>query len=260
MVSAAFWYWGEFFMKRKKKRIRTRWNIKVFVIYAVTLFFIIFGVKTAVVKVVGLIQSRTEEQYQEDIEEAEEEEEETANNADFPGAPLFTVDLLDINEYSRPGIALEKINGIVIHYTANPKSTAKQNRDYFEGLKDSHETKASSHFVVGIKGEIVQCIPSSEISYASNSRNSDTLSIECCHKDKSGKFTKETYQSLVELVGWLCQRFGLTSEQVIRHYDVTGKNCPKYFVEHEDEWEQFKKDVAVQIAVVEQEVETASQQ
>ena len=260
MVSAAFWYWGEFFMKRKKKRIRTRWNIKVFVIYAVTLFFIIFGVKTAVVKVVGLIQSRTEEQYQEDIEEAEEEEEETANNADFPGAPLFTVDLLDINEYSRPGIALEKINGIVIHYTANPKSTAKQNRDYFEGLKDSHETKASSHFVVGIKGEIVQCIPSSEISYASNSRNSDTLSIECCHKDKSGKFTKETYQSLVELVGWLCQRFGLTSEQGIRHYDVTGKNCPKYFVEHEDEWEQFKKDVDVQIAVVEQEVETASQQ
>ena len=77
-------------MKRKKKRIRTRWNIKVFVIYAVTLFFIIFGVKTAVVKVVGLIQSRTEEQYQEDIEEAEEEE--TANNADFPGAPPFTVD------------------------------------------------------------------------------------------------------------------------------------------------------------------------
>ena len=47
---------------------------------------------------------------------------------------------------------------------------------------------------------------------------------------------------------------------VIRHYDVTGKNCPKYFVEHEDEWEQFKKDVDVQIAVVEQEVETASQQ
>ena len=214
-------------MKRKKKRIRTRWNIKVFVIYAVTLFFIIFGIKTAVVKIAELIQGRVEAQSQEETDVTAEEE--TEKNADFPGAPPFTVDLLDINEYSRPGIALEKINGIVIHYTANPKSTAKQNRDYFEGLKDSHETKASSHFVVGIKGEIVQCIPSSEISYASNSRNSDTLSIECCHK-------------------------------VIRHYDVTGKNCPKYFVEHEDEWEQFKKDVDVQIAVVEQEVETASQQ
>ena len=212
-------------MKRKKKRIRTRWNIKVLVIYAVTLFFIIFGIKTAVVKVAGLIQSRTEEQYQEDIEEAAEETaEETANNADFPGAPPFTVDLLDINEYSRPGIALEKINGIVIHYTANPKSTAKQNRDYFEGLKDSHETKASSHFVVGIKGEIVQCIPSSEISYASNSRNSDTLSIECCHKDKSGKFTKETYQSLVELVGWLLQRSGISRRlcllRVLHHTEL----------------------------------------
>ena len=52
----------------------------------------------------------------------------------------------------------------------------------------------------------------------------------------------------------------LNENDVIRHYDVTGKICPKYFVEHEDEWEQFKKDVDVQIAVVEQEVETASQQ
>ena len=138
-----FWHWGEFFMKRKKKRIRTRWNIKVFVIYAVTLFFIIFGVKTAVVKIAELIQGRVEAQSQEETDVTAEEE--TEKNADFPGAPPFTVDLLDINEYSRPGIALEKINGIVIHYTANPKSTAKQNRDYFEGLKDSHETKASSH-------------------------------------------------------------------------------------------------------------------
>ena len=113
-------------MKRKKKRIRTRWNIKVFVIYAVTLFFIIFGVKTAVVKIAELVQGRVEAQSQEETDVTAEEE--TEKNADFPGAPPFTVDLLDINEYSRPGIALEKINGIVIHYTANPKSTAKQNK------------------------------------------------------------------------------------------------------------------------------------
>ena len=68
-------------MKRKKKRIRTRWNIKVLVIYAVTLFFIIFGIKTAVVKVAGLIQSRTEEQYQEDIEEAAEHGNDRAETA-----------------------------------------------------------------------------------------------------------------------------------------------------------------------------------
>ena len=177
-----------------------------------------------------------------------------ARNESFVGAPPFDVELLDVNEYSMPGIPLEQINGIVIHYTANPGSTAQNNRDYFEGLKDSHETKVSSHFVVGIEGEIVQCIPSSEIAYASNSRNSDTLSIECCHPDETGKFTDATYTSLVRLTGWLCYRFNLTSEDVIRHYDVTGKICPKYYVDHPEAWEQFKTDVGEQIKVVEQEV------
>ena len=125
-----------------------------------------------------------------------------ARNESFAGAPPFDVELLDMNEYSRPGIPLEQINGIVIHYTANPGSTAQNNRDYFNGLKDSHETKVSSHFVVGIQGEIIQCIPSSEIAYASNSRNADTLSIECCHTDETGKFTEATYTSLVRLTGF----------------------------------------------------------
>ncbi len=83
----------------------------------------------------------------------------------------------------------------------------------------------------------------SEIAYASNDRNRDTLSIECCHEDESGKFTKETYQSLVKLTAWLCDTYGLETDQVIRHYDVTGKLCPKYYVEHEDKWDTLKKDI-----------------
>ena len=42
---------------------------------------------------------------------------------------------------------------------------------------------------------------------------------------------------------WLCEKFSLTEEDVIRHYDITGKICPKYFVENEDAWKQFKSDV-----------------
>lgn len=163
---------------------------------------------------------------------------------DWEGAPPLDVQLLTVNEYSRPGTPLEKINGIVIHYTANPDSSAQANRNYFEGLKDEHTTKASSHFVIGLEGEIVQCIPSSEISYASNDRNNDTLSIECCHPDESGKFTDATYQSLVDLTAWLCQRFEVPTENIIRHYDVTGKECPKYFVDHEDAWRQFREEVS----------------
>ena len=178
------------------------------------------------------------------------EEAEQMSEEDWIGAPQLDVELLDVNEYSRPGIPLEQINGIVIHYTANPGSSAMANRNYFQGLKDAHTTKASSHFSVGLDGEIVQCIPSTEISYASNNRNGDTLSIECCHPDETGKFNDSTYQSLVQLTGWLCSRFGLTSQEVIRHYDVTGKICPKYFVDHEDAWEAFRQDVENKIAEI----------
>ena len=119
--------------------------------------------------------------------------------------PDIDVQLLTVNEYSRPGTEVEKIRGIVIHYTANPGSTAQNNRDYFEGLKDSHETSVSSHFVVGLEGEIIQCVPTWEMAYASNSRNVDTVSIECCHSDETGKFNRKTYRSVVELTAWLCQ-------------------------------------------------------
>ena len=103
--------------------------------------------------------------------------------------------------------------------------------------------------MIGLEGQIVQCIPLNEIAYASNGRNYDTISIECCHPDETGKFNEATYDSAVKLSAWLCVRFGLTSENVIRHYDVTGKNCPKYYVENPDAWIQMKSDIAAQIDV-----------
>lgn len=147
------------------------------------------------------------------------------------------------NEYSRPQTKLRKVKGIVIHYTANPGTTAKGNRSYFEGLATKHTTKASSHYIIGLEGEVLQCIPLTEIAYASNNRNDDTISIECCHPDDTGEFTEETYQSLVALSAALCREFDLTEKDIIRHYDVTGKLCPLYFVEHEDAWLKLKEDI-----------------
>lgn len=161
--------------------------------------------------------------------------------------PDIDVQLLDVNPYSRPGIESDGITGIVIHYTANPGSTAQDNRDYFNGLQYSQETSASSNFVVGLDGEIIQCVPTWEVAYASNDRNYDTVSIEVCHPDESGKFTDKTYRSLVQLTAWLCVKFDLTADDVIRHYDVTGKNCPKYFVENEEAWAAFKENVSLAI-------------
>ena len=42
-------------------------------------------------------------------------------------------------------------------------------------------------------------------------------------------------------------RYNLPTDDVIRHYDVNGKNCPKYFVEHEDAWLAFKTDLLAYI-------------
>lgn len=165
--------------------------------------------------------------------------------------PDIDVQLLDINPYSRPGIQSDGITGVVIHYTANPGSTAQENRDYFNGLQYSQETEASSNFIVGLDGEIIQCVPTWEVAYASNERNCDTVSIEVCHPDESGKFTQETYASLVQLTAWLCVKFDLSEDDVIRHYDVTGKICPRYFVEHEDQWELFKQNVAEAVSKTE---------
>ena len=151
------------------------------------------------------------------------------------------VDKLIIHKHStaRTGILLDDIKNIVIHYVGNPNTSAKNNRDYF----NKPSTGVSSHFIVGLSGEVIQCVPIYERSAASNDRNKDTLSIETCHPDESGKFNQATYNSLVKLTAYLCYQFDLKQNDVIRHYDVTGKNCPKYYVENEDEWENFKKDV-----------------
>ena len=153
-------------------------------------------------------------------------------------------ELLDVNPYSRPGTPLEEVNGIVVHYVGNPGTTAEQNRSYFAGLAQSGETYASSHFVIGLDGEIIQCVPLDEISYASSQRNVDTIAIECCHPDEEGKFTDATYQSLLRLVRWLQEEFDLDNSQVIRHYDVTGKECPLYYVRNPEAWEQFFTDLS----------------
>lgn len=131
---------------------------------------------------------------------------------------------------------LRRVNDIVIHYTANPGSTAKANRDYF--AQDT--TQVNSHFVVGLDGEIIQCVPLYMQSVASNTRNDDTISIEVCHPDSTGEFTLASYNSTVRLTAWLCDTFGISRTNVIRHGDITGKNCPKYFMENPEAWKEFK--------------------
>lgn len=161
--------------------------------------------------------------------------------------PEITEDFLTVNEYSRPGTELKRVKNIFVHYTANPGTSAAQNRSYFENLGITEETSASAHFVIGYEGEIVQCIPLDEMAYAVKKRNEDSISIECCYLDESGEFTRETYQSLLLLSAWLLKEYRLSPADMRRHYDEGGKMCPLYYVEHEDAWEQFLTDLEIYI-------------
>ena len=228
-------------MQERRRRQRRRRNIQIAVRLGMTMLAVGFIIFTAG-KIIGLFGGRGGGELQAgNLLAAGLAKSDPVKIIETP--PEYDVQLLTVNEYSRPGTAIDKITGIVVHYTANPGTTAQQNRNYFEGLKDTHTTEVSSNFVIGIEGEIVQCVPTWEVAYASNSRNIDTVSIECCHPDESGVFTDETYRSMVQLCAWLCMKFDLNEKDVIRHYDVTGKNCPKYFVEDEKAWKKFRKDI-----------------
>lgn len=169
----------------------------------------------------------------------------TVAHREPPACPEWiTQDFLPRNPCSRPGDRLEGVAGIVVHYVGNPGTTAEQNHSYFASLAVTRKTYASSHFLVGLDGEILQNIPLDEIAYCSNDRNGDTIAIECCHPGADGAFTDATYASLVKLVKWLADYYGLEPGQVIRHYDVTGKECPLYFVDHPEAWERFLQDIA----------------
>ena len=161
----------------------------------------------------------------------------------FAAHPEWEENFLTPNEYSRPGDELTEVKNIFVHYTANPGTSAAQNRSYFERQKDEHRVSVSSHFIIGYDGEIIQCVPLTEIAYAVQTRNFDSISIECCYKAKDGSFTQETYHSLISLLVWLTDVYGLDTEDILRHYDCGGKKCPLYYTDHPDKWKQLKEDV-----------------
>ena len=153
--------------------------------------------------------------------------------------------LLTINPYSRSGEKQNNIEYIVIHWVGNAESSAIANRNYFENLKNTHKTYASSHYIIGLNGEIIRCIPDNEVAFHSGSysMNRKSIGIEDCHPDWEGKFNDNTYNSLIEVCAKLCNQYNISINNVIRHFDITGKSCPKYYVENDAAWQQLKQDI-----------------
>jgi N-acetylmuramoyl-L-alanine amidase len=168
--------------------------------------------------------------------------------------------ILTINQFSRPGTPLHAVKGIVVHWVANPGTTALQNRNYFESLREQNQKGdqkilrwASAHFIIGLEGEVLQCLLENEAGYhvgaqtytpralkeLSGYPNSCTLGIELCHTNWEGEFTEKTLAAAKELILELCERHTLGKGNIYRHFDITGKECPRYFVRYTDKWEEF---------------------
>lgn len=142
---------------------------------------------------------------------------------------------------------ISDIKFIVIHFTANNGDTAKNNADYFA---NNNNLSASAHYFVDEK-EVWQSVNDGDTawhcggtSYKHPScRNANSIGVEMCsRKDSSGKYyiKEETIKNTIELVKTLMVEHNIPIENVIRHYDVTGKNCPAPLVENADKWVEFK--------------------
>ena len=171
-----------------------------------------------------------------------------------------------INNYTRPRRPLKKLKAIVIHWTANTSrgADAQANRNYFNNLRPRYlpdgrvsRVYASAHYMVDDKA-IIRCVPDNEMAYHVGARyykpigeklrnhtrgdspNYYTIGIEMC-VNSDGDWDK-TYQQTVELTRYLLDKHNLTEKELYRHYDITGKLCPKMMIEESD-WQEFKDAV-----------------
>lgn len=224
--------------RRRKRRRQRRIRLAVCAFLAV---LCAAGVTAGVWKLTGLIWGRA------GGETAAMRQEERLIRHNDSEKPEIVQDFLTPNEFSRPQEVLPEVTELFVHYTANPGTSAQQNRSYFENLGITGETSASAHFVIGYDGTIIQCLPLTEIGYAVKEHNYNSISIECCYLDEDGKFTDETYDALISLLGWLMREYDLGISDVKRHYDAGGKPCPLYYTEHPEEWERLKEDLEAYI-------------
>lgn len=140
----------------------------------------------------------------------------------------------------------QKVKYLVIHYTSNNGDTAKNNADYFAREK----VGASAHYFCD-ESEIWQSVKDTDTAWHCGAktykhpecRNSNSIGIEICMNDKSGKVRQCSIDTAAELARYLMKRYGILIANVIRHHDVTGKYCPGPMVDDAALWDAFKKSL-----------------
>ena len=143
---------------------------------------------------------------------------------------------IPINPYNRPGQASNP-SRICIHYTGDVGAGADRLAQFYSNVAagmfpDKPQNWTSTQYIVGLNGEVIRIVPDNEISYAASGKNSGTIHIEVCYKQSSGEFEQSSKDALRELVLSLMQKYNLPSYKVVRHYDLTGKLCPYFYIDN----------------------------
>lgn len=139
----------------------------------------------------------------------------------------------------------KKIEWIIVHNTYNRTSesgTAYNNTVYFK----NYDRGSSAHYFIDNGTVIWQCVPDDKAAWSigtgprlNGATNENSLNIEVC-ETYYGWFTDNEKENLRELVMYLMDEYDIDAQHVCRHYDATGKeSCPRYYVQHEDEWEEL---------------------
>ena len=147
------------------------------------------------------------------------------------------------------------ISYIVIHYTANSGDTAQNNLDYFARTK----TGTSAHYFVD-ENEVCQSVKDMDVAWHCGRsdgqykhpycRNSNSIGIEMCNSLKA--VPEAVKQRTADFVRELMSRYGVPVQNVLRHYDVTGKRCPAPWVDDPQAWMDFKALLEVEELTQEQ--------
>jgi len=163
--------------------------------------------------------------------------------------PEMIEKFMKINKYGRPGTKRRRTTKIAFHFTGQHDVSAKNTVSYFSNVVangyrvNGRYIYASSHLVVGLQGELYYIVPFNEIAYTTNSANAYSIGVECATTGADDHYTDEEYKTMVKTGAWLAQTYKLDPRvDFIRHYDVTGKICPRYFVNNVKAWKQFKLD------------------
>lgn len=141
---------------------------------------------------------------------------------------------------NNPKTPLVSMDGFILHYVANPKSTALQNANYFANVNE----KISVQYIVD-DIVAVEIIPPNCKAYGTSKGeyNARYIQIEMCHPDTTGKISAKTLDNVVWLCQTLIKKYNMKNPKIIRHYDVTGKKCPLWYVNNPKEWEALVKRI-----------------